>query len=81
MVGQSICTTCGFVGEPIRVTPGHFCLELALWFLLLIPGMIYSVWRVTHKALVCPKCKNPTMIPLDSPVGRDLLAKQKPPLP
>jgi len=67
-----ICSTCGYVGKPKSATSGSFLMELVLWLLLILPGIIYSIWRLTTKHLVCPKCGNATMIPLDTPKGQEL---------
>ena len=77
MKGQWICTTCGYIGRPKKVTRGSFWMEVVLWMLLIVPGIIYSVWRLTSKQKVCPKCGKPTMIPLDTPMGQELLHKQQ----
>ncbi len=74
--GKMICTTCGYVGDQIKDIRGGCLTELILWLLFLIPGIIYSIWRLTTKKKVCPSCKNPTMIPIDSPIGRKLFAEQ-----
>ena len=55
---------------------GSFALEIILWLFLLIPGLIYSVWRLTSKQKVCPKCGQPNMIPMDSPIARKMLYDQ-----
>lgn len=76
MAKQSICTMCGFVGYPKRFWKGSFWLELALWLCFLLPGLIYSIWRLTSKYDGCPACKNASMIPVDTPTGRKLMADQ-----
>jgi len=60
------CPNCGTVAKPKKVTKGSFLIEVFLWLLFIIPGVIYSLWRLTTKAEVCPKCGAPNMIP--SPV-------------
>ena len=67
-----ICTNCGFEDNPVSYTPGSFWIELALWICFLLPGLIYSDWRLSARKKVCPKCKSPNMIPLDSPMGKKL---------
>jgi hypothetical protein len=46
--------------------------ELLLWLLLILPGMLYSLWRHTARYKGCPTCAEPRMIPLDSPAGGQL---------
>lgn len=71
-----ICTACGYVGKPKKVTKGSILIELFLWLFFLIPGLIYSIWRLASRYEACPSCKGQSMIPVDSPTGRELMAKQ-----
>jgi hypothetical protein len=73
---ESICTTCGYVGKPVKIIKGSVLLELLLWLCFLLPGIFYSVWRSNSRVEICPKCKNSSMIPVDSPVGQKLVADQ-----
>jgi len=75
-----ICSICGTIADPIRITKGSFLVELGLWFFFLVPGLIYSLWRLTTKFDACPQCKNSSMIPISSPVGKKLLNEQSQPL-
>jgi hypothetical protein len=72
---EYVCTQCGYVGRPTRVTKGSIAIELVLWLFLIIPGLVYSIWRLTSRFDACPACKQPTMIPTDTPVGRKLTGK------
>ena len=54
---QIKCTNCGYKGIAERHTQGTCCIELVLWFFFIIPGIIYSIWRVTSRKWRCPKCK------------------------
>ena len=82
-----ICTQCGFVGYPSSGVRGSFLIELILWVLglgftfflswlfLLIP-IFYSIYRLGGRYKECPQCHlHNTMIPLDSPRGRQLYAQ------
>jgi hypothetical protein len=77
MAKEMICTSCGYKGKPKKLTKGSILVEIALWFLLIVPGVIYSVWRLASRYEACPQCKSQTMIPLDSPIGKKLLAEQE----
>lgn len=68
-----ICTLCGFVGKPKKVVKGSLFFEILLWLLFIIPGLIYSIYRLSSKQIVCEKCLNPSIIPIDSPKGQELL--------
>jgi hypothetical protein len=75
MTKQMICSLCGSVGKPKTKTKGSIVIEIVLWLCVLVPGLIYSLWRLTTRHLACPACGAPNMIPLDSPVGRELQSK------
>jgi len=68
-----ICTTCGYVGYPKKITKGSFLIELILWCFFFIPGLIYSIWRISSRYKACPECKSATMIPVNTPVGQKLI--------
>jgi len=72
------CPTCGTVGTPITHVKGSFAIEIVLWLCGLLPGFIYSIWRLTTKAKGCPSCSAPHMIPADSPKARAALATAPP---
>jgi len=72
---QYACTDCGYFGNPIIITRGNFFIELISWLAFIIPGIIYSVWRLTSKYKACPQCKHESMIPATSPKGRKIMAE------
>ncbi len=65
------CPNCGTVAAPVKLTRGSIWIELVLWILFLIPGLLYSIWRLTTRQRVCPACKHPNMIPTDSPRAQE----------
>lgn len=79
MAKEMICTSCGYKGKPKTETKGNFLIEVVLWFFFIIPGLIYSIWRLASRYEACPQCKSQSMIPTDSPIGRKLLAEQEQP--
>jgi hypothetical protein len=74
MAGELVCTNCGKKGKPKTVTRGFFLIEIVLWIFFIIPGLIYSIWRLTTKYKACPSCGAPNMVPLDSPIAKQLLS-------
>ena len=66
------CKNCGYSGQPLQ-KQGSGGIEATLWILglltsgiIIIPAIIYSVWRCSKTASkVCPKCCSPGMIPQD----------------
>ncbi len=80
------CPACGTVARPKRITKGSLATEVALWLFFLVPGLIYSVWRLASRYEGCPSCLRAGMIPLDSPVavralGADVVLAEKHPGP
>ena len=75
---MTVCATCGSRGVPRTETPGSFLIELALWLLFCLPGMIYSVWRLTARKRVCPVCGGSQLVPEHTPRGQQLLAQFQP---
>ena len=68
-----ICLQCGSVNDrAVKTMRGSFLLECLLWLFFILPGVIYSVWRLTTKAKVCPACSAREIVPLSSPGGQKL---------
>lgn len=59
--------------SPKKYVGGSFGAELILWLFFLLPGLIYSVWRLSSKADVCPACMSKDIIRLETPEGRRML--------
>ncbi len=73
---KTYCRSCGSTFEKAKlITRGTFMVELALWLLFLLPGLIYSVWRLTTKYKACPICQASDIIPVNSPVAMQALGK------
>lgn len=78
MAKKVVCKNCGYVGKSKQHTDGNILIELVLWLLFLLPGLIYSIWRLTTRKTVCAKCGSTNIIPVDSPQGQKLVgAKPK----
>ena len=72
--GSMVCPACGTRGEPKTTTRGSLWLEIVLWIFFIVPGVIYSIWRLTTRRPACPACGTDGMIPVTSPKGRELVA-------
>lgn len=69
-----ICKQCGTrTNRPAVVTKGSLGIEIVAWLLLLIPGVIYSVWRHTTRGNACPACQSFDLLPGATPMGKRLL--------
>jgi hypothetical protein len=74
-MAKLICADCGHVGTPKSVTKGNIGIEIVLWLCFLLPGLIYSIWRLSSKHKACRACGQQTLLPLDSPRGKKLQAE------
>ena len=70
--GDWICTQCNWTGRPVSFTGGSFLIELLLWLFLCLPGLIYSIWRLTTRRKVCPVCRSQALIPYGSPRAQSM---------
>ena len=50
------CPNCKFEGKGKRITKGYFAVELLLYFAFILPGIAYTLWRLTNKKDICPQC-------------------------
>lgn len=64
-----LCRNCGYQGLAKTITKGSIFIEIILWICFIIPGLIYSIWRISSRYKACPKCKAPNMVSLDSPMA------------
>jgi hypothetical protein len=44
-------------------------MERFMWYALLVPGPLYSIWRRSSKQVECPGCQSQHLVPLDSKLG------------
>ncbi|MCE2926180.1 MAG: hypothetical protein LW823_00825 [Rickettsiales bacterium] len=71
-----LCKTCGYSGLRKNKRPGNVVIEIILWLFYIIPGLIYTIWRISAQYYVCPKCEGKEMIPLDSVFAKNILERQ-----
>jgi hypothetical protein len=70
--GAMICPHCGTRGKPTTQTRGNLAIEIVLWLCFILPGLIYSLWRLSTRQPVCPVCHQPGMISVATPRGAAL---------
>lgn len=68
-----ICENCGSLTNGKDLTPGSLGVEIMLWLFLLIPGLIYSTWRLCNRKKGCPLCGESKIISVGTPRGQKLL--------
>ena len=54
-----VCPSCDYVGEAVELPKGSRKKEIILWCCLLVPGMLYTMWRQSRdgRYLGCPRCR------------------------
>lgn len=72
-----VCRDCGHIGPPVTFTPGSFAIEIVLWLFMILPGLIYTLWRVTSRHVGCSSCTSKNLVPLHSPGGRKIAEEMK----
>lgn len=77
---KKVCASCGHYGKPKQAAKGSTGVELILWLLFIIPGLIYSFWRMGSYHPVCAKCKGTQLVPAKSPIGQKMLKEFHPTL-
>lgn len=63
------CTTCGHEGPGKSITRGSLAIEIILWLFFLVPGLLYSIWRLSSKYKGCASCGARTLVPPASPIA------------
>lgn len=64
------CTRCHEAGKPKSVTKGSFLIELVLWICFIVPGVCYSLWRLTTRHKACRSCGGDALVPMHSNAAR-----------
>ena len=76
-MSQSLCTSCGYIGETKTIAKGSTDTEVILWFCFLIPGLIYSIWRFRSRHEICVLCDQATIIPADFPKAQQIIRENR----
>lgn len=82
-----ICIDCGYVDTPKKKTSGSFLLEITVWIIMIVIGLASTMWilllalgfslfRAASTKNVCRSCLSGNIIPVDSPNGKELIAKR-----
>jgi len=73
-----ICRKCFHIGPRELNKKGKLSIEIILWLLFIIPGLIYSIWRRKGRWFACQACGTHHIVPLSSPLGREALKGKGP---
>ncbi len=71
--GNMVCHDCGSQCDPAVKTRGSLLIEIIAWLLFLIPGIIYSLWRVSSRVNICPACGSERIVPINTPIGKKIM--------
>ena len=74
-----ICTVCGSKNNHKKKAKGNIIIEIILWCCYIVPGLIYSIWRISSKRLICLSCGSEALIPENSIIGKKIMEDVKPP--
>lgn len=77
-MSNPVCERCGYAGPTRTDTPGSLAIELVLWLCLLVPGLVYSLWRHSARREVCGLCGSAQLLPPESPRARPVVAAHRP---
>jgi hypothetical protein len=77
---NTVCSRCGTAGDSKTQTKGSTLIELILWCCMIVPGLIYSVWRRSSRQKVCRACGADALVPAISPIGQQLAAQFRTPV-
>jgi hypothetical protein len=69
---EMVCKDCGVTEEITKTAPGSLLIEIILWCCFLVPGLIYSIWRSSSRRYQCPKRSSLNVIPVDSPMAKQI---------
>jgi hypothetical protein len=72
MAKQQICSSCGSQGNTKKHTRGSLLIDIVLWLCGILPGILYSFWRLGTRKVVCGVCSADTLIHADTPRGKQL---------
>ncbi|MCG3148394.1 MAG: hypothetical protein PCFJNLEI_01837 [Verrucomicrobiae bacterium] len=77
--GAAYVITYGINSWSWKIMPGLVVRTFSLLTkVCLLLGPVCTLWRISTEYQACPKCQHPTMIPLDSPRGRQVREQHQP---
>ncbi len=64
-----VCLHCGHEGVAKIDCKGSALLEAVLWFALILPGLLFSIWRFTTRERVCDACGQTRLVVSGTPAA------------
>ncbi len=74
----AVCTRCEEIGHVVVRKPGSDAVQVALILLMLVPGIVYYVWRNKETKQVCGACGSDQVVAARTRVGRKIVETQFP---
>ena len=71
---RQVCTRCWHSGATTAHTSGSVGIEVILWLCAIVPGLLYTLWRLSTRRPACPLCGSAEVIPAGSHRARAILA-------
>ncbi len=68
-----ICGNCGHIGKPADIPLGSLILGFCLCLMRLLPGLLYFIPTAPHWVPSCRGSGVATLVPISTPVGRELM--------
>ena len=68
-----VCLACRAYRRPVRELRGSGALELILWLMFIVPGLVYAVWRSRVSRPTCSVC-GAALLSEDAPEVQALMA-------
>ena len=72
---EFVCTRCHHIGPAAKKLKGSMGIEIILWLFLILPGLIYTAYRMSNEYKACRACGSIDVIPVDTPRGEKLVAE------
>lgn len=72
-----LCMECGCQRDPIIAKRGFLVIELFMWLMYILPGIIYSIWRRVRTQQVCSNCRTPSIVLTSSSRAMGMMALLK----
>ena len=74
-----VCGNCGHHAPALVVKRGSVGISVIGWLVFLPAGLLYSLWRLSTRHLVCESCGSTALVSPESPVGRRMLREASSP--
>jgi hypothetical protein len=73
--GKFVCQNCGATAKKKNIIyPGSGWITFVLVLVIIIPGVIYQLWRMSKKRNACAQCGG-NMLPVKTPLGREIVTR------